>query len=572
MANDDVVPNNLTRIGEASLVLLTVVNVAGPTVGLDTDGNVNLGHFKSACDIADLVVVGVACMGTSDSCRTRGNLRNTSVETTIVRRIVSVGIVQRNATKRVTVEQAFDLHLIKQRGGHLQILAVVRPGEAVGGNGGLLLIEERELQAAVIGNGLSDLVVSSSRGATIRSAFDSLVQLPAVDRRARERESLANLQSLGLGIRNLIAIHVNVVDGNLGVLVAGVIERKHVLTLSGGQDERLLDLIGMELDAIKLGMISAQRLIVNSRGILNDGSSVARNVIDTLLFRNRSASTSLPVGDDVAHDIASLIGLRLVHDVDDVFAVITGERQGRARALRTIAGDGHGILGNNVANLEIRISNSLTCGDRSTVLVNIVDRVSQRLLSPVSIDGSIRGDLVVPVVEFVSVSCGVPAIEGISFLGRRPRILCLLVLLDSLAIVSRPTVGIEAHRIRRRIPFGIENQVGCRHSGEGVRRSQARVGIPAGKGVVAVDTTLCSCRRPGIRRLVDVGVKLDILDSIELRAAVEVVNLERVTVVVEVVRGNMPAVARASVLMIIKCADIGIASDVLCSKICPARV
>ena len=189
--------------------------------------------------------------------------------------------------------------------------------------------------------------------------------------------------------------------------------------------------------------------------------------------------------------------------------------------------------------------------------------VAERLLRPMCVDGGVFRDLRVPVEQRAAVGSGVPAVEGVAVLGglgRESR--HLAVLCDVfLGLVDRR--GVFAINVgdgeRRRSPLGIEDQVGRRHGAEGVRRGQSAVGIPAAEGVVGVNAALSCSGRPHVRRLVDVCVELDVLDGVELRAAVVIINIERVAIVVEVIFVN---IASPSASLFIVGPHIGIPNDI----------
>ena len=155
------------------------------------------------------------------------------------------------------------------------------------------------------------------------------------------------------------------------------------------------------------------------------------------------------------------------------------------------------------------------------------------------IDRGVSSNLRGPLIEVGAVGSRIPTVKGVSVLCRsclRCRDHAVLRNVASGFIHRRRVLAIDKrHGKCRGFPLGVEHQVGSGHGAEGIRRGQARIGVPTRKGVVAVDATLGSCGSPNVRSFVDVGVELYALDGIEIGAAVVVVDLECVAIVVEVI-------------------------------------
>ena len=157
------------------------------------------------------------------------------------------------------------------------------------------------------------------------------------------------------------------------------------------------------------------------------------------------------------------------------------------------------------------------------------------------VDRSVGRNLSVPVKERIAIGGGVPSVEGVAVLGRSSWVSGLRILLDSSAVIeSGRSVAVNiVNSERRRSPLRVEHQVGRRHGREGVRSGETRVGIPARERVVGVDTALSSSGSPLVGVAGDGSVELYVLDGLEVRAAVVVVDVVGVSIVVEVIRSNV---------------------------------
>ena len=124
MADHDVILDGLGRVREAGLFDGTVIDVTGPTVGLNTDRNVNLRYFQRTADVADCVVVRIGYI-TNDRILRR-HCCNTRIQTTdrITRVSIRIGILDRR--QRMSIQQSFNNELITQVYGQGQHFAVIR--------------------------------------------------------------------------------------------------------------------------------------------------------------------------------------------------------------------------------------------------------------------------------------------------------------------------------------------------------------------------------------------------------------------------------------------------------------
>ena len=146
MTDNDIVLNTLARIGKAGLAHLTVVDLTGPPVGLNTDGDVNFLHFERAADITNGVVVAAVMSGNYGILRgNRGYARIQASGLLCGRfRIVCISIVEAQRSNAVVIQQSFDGNLVFQILRKNKRRAVVQLAPAYHRNRGFFLIIERK--------------------------------------------------------------------------------------------------------------------------------------------------------------------------------------------------------------------------------------------------------------------------------------------------------------------------------------------------------------------------------------------------------------------------------------------
>ena len=581
VADQDVVLYRLVGVGEAGLVGLAGVLRAGPAVGLDADRDVDGRHGQGALDVAHGVVVRVRALAGNLGVLGRDN-GGTRVDAAIVGGVVRVGVVEANARQAVDIQQALNGHLASQIFGQLQLLALfILLGQAVGGDGRLLLVEQGELQGGAC-SFLGDLVVGAGLGAAEGSALHGLVQLPAGDGRAAEGEGLADLQHLGVvsGVGYGVAVHVHEVDGDVGMLVAGIVERQHVLLLVSGQHQLLLHLVGVEGDAVQIGARLVQHGVIHGGGLLDDVGDVA---VDGFLLHSCDGNIAgiLFRIQDVLHRVFDRTGLRDVYEGDHVVGVRAGQLQRRGVRLGAIAGDGDGLLGDLLADHEVRVRDDLV-GREADIglaidydglnvrilgsrLAHVVHGVLQRVARPVGVHGGVRRDLGGEVKQGVPFGGGEPVFEGVARLGGVARALDPGLLFHGLGVVHRGGV-LAVHKgdgEGGRGPLGVQHQrnaailCACRHLVEGIGIAiQAAVVIPPREGVVGVHVALGCSGRPVVGGAVDVRIVLYIRDRTQLVISIVILDLVSMAIVVEVV-GRYIAIPVGIVVFMI----VGIAID-----------
>ena len=225
VAYEDVILRGLSGVGEACHVFLTRILVALTgilirciTVGLDADGHVDFGHREGAADVAEQVVVirGVLSADHGVFGRYLGGARVQAARLAV--RGFAVGIVVSDGADAVARQQPVNADLVVQFLGQAQQRAVVGLVRAHGGDSRLLLIEEGEYQIAFLHGSIIDGIGGRGFGIAVGGALDRLVERPAGNRRAGQREGIADLHVLRVPVRDRVAVHVDKVDRDVHVL------------------------------------------------------------------------------------------------------------------------------------------------------------------------------------------------------------------------------------------------------------------------------------------------------------------------------------------------------------------
>ena len=532
-----IILNAFAGIGKACLFDFTIVPVVGPAVRLNTDRDVDRRYFQRAADVANAIVVRV--VRTTDRRIFRRDDGLARIDAAIPSGVICSSIAVFNRRQGVAVQQALCLYLVRQTLRQRQGFTVILLRLIIDGYGRLFLIEEREDQSPVIRDFIGDLILRVRFRSAITRALDSLVEFPLGYRSMPQRQGLADLQDLGIRIVDRFTVHVDEVDGDRYALVAGIVECQNVLFLVCGKGQLLFGRIRIELFSRKLRMISIEaRRYCSSR--FNDTHGVTRNSSYGLFRSHGQTGTLFTVRDDVLDYVAGLIRLQDIDKGNDIVLFVAFECQCFSVGLRTITYHANCLLSNRIANLKVRIGDGLSRCHRLAILVHIANRIAQSLLRPVGVDRSVRRDLSIPVEQFSACCRGIPAVEDITILDGRSLKGTNLAVLRNVGLGSIDSRGVLTvdigDRERRRGPFRIQYQIRRGHRGEGIRRRQTGIGIPAVEGIVAVHAALGRRGRPSIRRLIDVCIKLYILNRVQLRAAVVVVDLECISLVIEIKR------------------------------------
>ena len=551
MADDHVIRDSLGRVSKAGLLFRAVIDVPGPAVGLNADGDVDLCHLQGAADVL-YRVIWIACGAGIRNAGERSILRGHGGDTGIdaANRVLGIGIViiKRDPHQGMLRQQAFHNDLIGQRFGNRQSRPVILLAAAYRRYGDLLLVEQGELQTGC-GVFVGDLVTVASGSPVVRGADDGLVQLPSGNGGAGEGKGLADLQVLDIRsrARNGVAGHIHKVHRDGSIFKAGVVEVEDVRLRAGGEDKGLLHGIRIELDPVQLGMGCIKRFIIHCRCHFDDGGGVAGDVFHHLFFCHRDIPGKLFRIQDILHRIAGGIRLSAVHKGDHILAVRLGQDQGIAVFLGAVSCYCDGRFGDRLSRHVVGVGHDLILSHRVVLfsIVHITDRIGNGLAAPVGINSGIRRDLGIPVEEGVPLRGGIPAFEDMASLsGRRLRGGDLLVLLYRLGIIYGCSI-IAVHkrdRVRRRSPLGVEHQSYTairstgRHLAEYVRISFAlSIVIPAREGIITVHSALSLSGRPVISAAGNGRIVFDVGNRLQFVCAVIILDLIGMTVIIEIV-------------------------------------
>ena len=442
----------LTRI----LVLYTGIKVRSPAVGLDTDGDIEFGHFQGAAEVPEKIII-IFIVFTGNLGILGSNRRAAGIQAAFSVLRVGVGVIILNRSQAVALQQAFHDDLIRQRLCLIQRGAVIRLGTADSSDGGFLLIEEGEFQISCCGQFIGDDVSVSSRRIAVRGSFHHFIQFPAGNGRTAQIVGVADFHVLFAcrRARNGIPVHIDIVDSNLHVLELRIVERDHVALRIRGKNQHLGIFIREEFNAVIFRVGGIQRGIVHRRGKYRDGGRVAVNPGFLMFGRHRN----FRIFDQIPNPVTRRSRFCGVYEGDFV-RVACHQRNRLGSCVGAQAGDGNGLLGDDLARLEIIAGNNFIRRQRGALFIHIMDNIAQRLLAPVGINGGVLCDLESPIVEISAFCRSIPAFEGVARFDRiRFRGRGSLVLFHGLAVCQRGSAVIihEGYCKRRRRPLSIEH-------------------------------------------------------------------------------------------------------------------
>ena len=503
MADQDILRRiRLSGVRETGQIGFSVINGAGPAVGLDADGDVDLRHLQGAADVPDLVIV----RGSSADHRIlRGDRSNAGIETAVA--VIGTRIIKRDAAQAMAVQQAVHHNLVFQTRRQSQGRSVILLALVYDGYRDFLLIEQGELQTA-IRMGIGDLIGAAGSGIGVFRADHGLNQLPAGNGCTVQGVVIADLISLFFRRRDRVAVHIHIVDLNDSGPIGGIVENQDVLFRVRREDQRQLIIFRI--------VIPGHQIMVDSRGHFDDGSGIAVNRLGKV-----SMDTGYGILYVVMHRIRRRPRLRIILKGDLI--AVRGEFKGQAVFLRTVARHRDGLFGDALPNGEVRVGYYLISQHRLPIHIHIMDRIAQGLAAPVGINHFVFRDLGRPIEVSRSVSCRKPAIEVIALFGgvglrnRHP-----IILIHRLGgEISRTAAQVEGDGEGRRDPVGIERQVMPRHSIEGIGILQRGIRIPAAPGIIAVVDGRGVCRLRGrivIVLAADIRIEEYIVDRSQVRA------------------------------------------------------
>ena len=341
MADHHIFFNALAGIGEAGLIGLAGVLRTGPSVWLNTDGDIDLRHLQGAADIPNSVILRIH--GSRDHRVLRGHGRRAGVQTSYRIRGIGVPVIEIDPRQGMSFQQAIHADLVSLCGRQGQCSTVIHLAEIDRSDGDSPLIIQGEGQT-VGRHGFRDQIwVGARLSPIILFTHHGLFQLPAGDGGTGQGKGLTYLQALNILGRNGIPVHIHEVDGNGGILESCVVEVENVSLRAGREDQGLLHCVREELDPGQFGMCRIKRRIIHGLCHLNYRSCVSGDTHHRFCSCYFSFLACVLIGiQDILHRIAGGITFLQILEGEHVLAVVLGKGQGLTVRLRTVAGDGDG--------------------------------------------------------------------------------------------------------------------------------------------------------------------------------------------------------------------------------------
>ena len=177
---------------------------------------------------------------------------------------------------------------------------------------------------------------------------------------------------------------------NFGILIAGIVECKHVLTFIRGENQCLFNFIRVEFNAIQFRMILMEFGIIYRCSLYNNGYSVTGDPRDFYCVCNRNSPIRIFTRinriftriKNIFDLIAGCWALRRIVECDNIRFIISCQLQSLAVCIRTITGNGNCLFCNVLPNYIVRVSNNLVCRHRNMgfSIVHITDSIGQHFL------------------------------------------------------------------------------------------------------------------------------------------------------------------------------------------------
>ena len=208
-------------------------------------------------------------------------------------------------------------------------------------------------------------------------------------------------------------VNINEVDRYFRILKVAVIEGNDILGLIRNQRQRLLSLIRIEFQTIKIRICFIESFIIQCRSHFDNACGIAINFI-RYRFGNSSPRRYITYGffQDIVDRVFGLRGLLAVDKCDFILTDLQSDTA--LGLIRAIARNGKCLLGNNLTNLKGRIGHFFIRGYRDSIFVHIVYNIGQRILCPMCIDDFVFCDRCCPLIQIRPCGCRVPAVKGIA--------------------------------------------------------------------------------------------------------------------------------------------------------------
>ena len=355
--------------------------------------------------------------------------------------------------------------------------AVIGLGLVVGQDDQLFLIVDVDVQVALVAGDLIGRLRRVGRAGQI-----GMVIHKAIRGFVLHGIGVALLDIRGIGILDHVAVHVEIVDGDLDGGEADVLEGDDVVLQR--ELQLLRGLRGLIVHAEDIGIVGLGRQIgrIHVHGHFHRVGGGAGNGHRLGLMDHDFRM----ILQDIVHRIGDLIGDRIVVEGDHIIFIVEGKLDRVGSLVRNIPGDGRRVLGDFLVFPELGVGNRFVRQDLgSRALFVIVHHVADGLLRPVGVEGDVLRYRLVPVVGRTGlIRRGEPALEGIVLpCGIRGRGGVEAVLVR-LRLDRRTALGIVGHRAGRELEIAVERQAG-RHLGRagiGIRVLMLRIREPAQPG------------------------------------------------------------------------------------------
>ena len=254
-------------------------------------------------------------------------------------------------------------------------------GQILNGNCRLLLIEQRECQSAIIYNVFCNLIIRSGSSSVVCITFNSLVQFPSGNRRTGQPVSFADFQGLYVGVNAgyRITIHINKVDCNRGILMRRIVEIEYVCFNTSSQDQCLFCLIREKFNLCQFRVCYSKRCIINRLCCCDNRSSIARNILNYLVFGYLDISNIFIRIQNILNCIFGFIFLCSVLKSNNIPAVVLRKFQRLAECSRTISSDGYSVFSYLLSNFKVRIRYDFIFRSWNKVVVFIISYIVNRV-------------------------------------------------------------------------------------------------------------------------------------------------------------------------------------------------
>ena len=465
----------LIRIGETDVEGLSGVVVGSgaagmgvPLVGRNADVHTGRRNRQRTRNINDAVIGFGICKGLTTLCDLRILRRGRAGPG------VCLGAVKLDRSQYVAAKSAGHRDVAQTAAG--QRCAAISLRLVVGDDDQLLLVIDVDFQRALIAFDL----VGRLRLSFCSSQIGMVIHI-AVRRLVLHGEGVTLLHKGGVGVLDLVSIHIEVIHRDLGRRIRHILKGDHIARQRKLQFlctlRRLIVLVydvGLCRLRLQIHFIHLNRQFLNGGGGAEDR--------DRLGFRNLDIVVTC---QNIVHGVGELFRNHRVVERDHIVRIIECELDRCRRLVENVSRDGLGILCDRLILLKGRIRDNLVLQNlfRCTRLI-VMDGIADGFLRPVRIEGDIIVHWALPVIGAPGlIRLGVPALEGPVVSVRIRRLCCMEAIFLCLRFNCRSPLGVEGDRPCGELEITVEHQTG-RHLGrcpffDNIGALMLRIGIPA---------------------------------------------------------------------------------------------